>query len=83
MLYYSSVLKVHCSSVLQVLSAAYQMITLNSGQHMIEARRRSENAYRDMEAVTAHMRKVQLRTDFEITTTNKIERKMKQVTTRY
>ncbi len=46
---------------------------------MIENRRKAENAYRDMEAVTANMRKVQLRTDFEITTTNKIERKMKQV----
>lgn len=55
------------------------MISLNVGQQMIENRRRAENAYRDMENVTANMRKVQLQTNFEITTTNKIERKMKQV----
>jgi len=48
------------------------------GAQLVESRRRAENAYRDMDAVIAHDRKVFQIASFENTTTQKIERRMKQ-----
>lgn len=52
--------------------------SLQQGQQMIESRRRAENAYQEMERITAETRKVQQYTHFEIHTSDKIDRRIKQ-----
>ena len=51
---------------------------VQQGKQMIESRRRAENAYLEMERVAAETRKIHQYTNFEITTTDKIDRRMKQ-----
>jgi hypothetical protein len=50
-----------------------------AGNRLIEARRKSENAYKEMEASCNQERKITLSANFENTTFSKIERKTKQV----
>lgn len=49
------------------------------GARLIESRRKIENTYKEMDAVIATDRKVLQLANFENTTTQKIERKLKQV----
>lgn len=49
------------------------------GARLIESRRRTENAYREMDAVITHDKKVLQMATFENKTSQRIERKMKQV----
>lgn len=51
---------------------------IQQGKQLIEARRKSENAYMEMDRISAETRKVQQYTHFEVTTTDKIDRRMKQ-----
>jgi hypothetical protein len=50
-----------------------------AGNRLIEARRKSENAYKEMEVACNQERKITLSANFENTTFSKIERKTKQV----
>jgi len=50
-----------------------------SHKHLIEQRRRQENAYKAMDDVIASDRRVLQIATFENVTTNKIEKRMKQV----
>lgn len=49
------------------------------GARLIESRRRAENSYREMDALIATDKKVLQMANFENTTTQKIDRKLKQV----
>ena len=49
------------------------------GARLIESRRRTENSYREMDALIATDKKVLQMANFENTTTQKIDRKLKQV----
>ena len=50
-----------------------------AGNRMIEARRRQDNAYKEMEVAISHDKKITHLAHFEIATTQKIERRNKQV----
>lgn len=49
-----------------------------AGNRMIEARRRQDNAYKEMEAAITHDKKITQLANFEVATTQKIERRNKQ-----
>lgn len=51
-----------------------------SAQKMTEIRKRQDEKYREMDAMMAQDRKVFQMANFEITTTNKIERRLRNVT---
>ncbi len=53
--------------------------TAKAGQHMIENRRKADSVYREMDAMIANDRKVNLMANFEIKTSQKIDQRMKQV----
>lgn len=56
------------------MSSAVQL-----GNRLIESKRKADNAYREMDAVIAQDRKTLQIAKFENTTTQKIDRRMKQV----
>lgn len=51
----------------------------HQGQHIIENRRRAENAMRDIEVVLSEHQKVKQIANFELKTAKKIELNMKKV----
>lgn len=52
---------------------------IKTGARLIESRRKVENTYREMDALIANDKKVLQMANFENNTTQKIDRKLKQV----
>lgn len=52
---------------------------MNTGQRMIENRRKADNAYREMDAAISADRKIHLMANFEINTQARIDNRLKQV----